>query len=348
VPYRHDSSGNVQPTADTHEAVRPGLSLINRSIHFVDGQHAGQTVRAELHEVQKADLGRKYARVDRRPLDPPPAVLLKLFRVYDAGTDRESEREFENYDDVQNLGILCNVDLFPVPSSSSKEIGWKKQSPLIPNHIPYTSPTTYAPNSSQRSFTFVSSNPFPSGSMSPVQQFQLPRQVIPGYFPPSDTAQDIVSEFGGYPITESSKVTSALVGATFVQPASVDYRGKKVLMFVFADLAVKIEGTFILRYRVFDIFSKAYGNSDLVVQAECYGGPFRIYSTKEFPGLQASTELTKQLARWGVRLNIRETERRRRRKGERRTPSPSRGTKRMGKQPTSDDSLDQGSDSDDD
>ena len=56
---------------------------------------------------------------------------------------------------------------------------------------------------------------------------------------------------------------------------------------------MKIEGTFILRYRVFDIFSKVQGSSDLVVQAECYGGPFRVYSTKEFPGLQASTELTK-------------------------------------------------------
>jgi hypothetical protein len=56
---------------------------------------------------------------------------------------------------------------------------------------------------------------------------------------------------------------------------------------------VKIEGTFILRYRVFDIFSQSYGISDLVIQAECYGGTFRVYSTKEFPGLQASTELTK-------------------------------------------------------
>lgn len=59
------------------------------------------------------------------------------------------------------------------------------------------------------------------------------------------------------------------------------------------DLAVKIEGTFILRYRVFDLFSKASGSRDLTVQAECYGGTFRVYSTKEFPGLQASTELTK-------------------------------------------------------
>lgn len=55
---------------------------------------------------------------------------------------------------------------------------------------------------------------------------------------------------------------------------------------------MKIEGTFILRYRVFDIFSKRC-DDELVVQAECFGGPFKVYSTKEFPGLQASTDLTK-------------------------------------------------------
>ena len=53
------------------------------------------------------------------------------------------------------------------------------------------------------------------------------------------------------------------------------------------------EGTFILRYRVFNIFGKVAGKTDIPVLAECYGGPFRIYSTKEFPGLRPSTDLTK-------------------------------------------------------
>lgn len=57
---------------------------------------------------------------------------------------------------------------------------------------------------------------------------------------------------------------------------------------------MKIEGTFILRYRVFDIFSRPFNRTnDLAITAECYGDTFRVYSTKEFPGLQASTELTK-------------------------------------------------------
>jgi hypothetical protein len=62
------------------------------------------------------------------------------------------------------------------------------------------------------------------------------------------------------------------------------------------DLAVKTEGNFIIRYRVFDLYAqklKKTDDSNVQMQAECYGGPFRVYSTKEFPGLQASTELTK-------------------------------------------------------
>lgn len=31
--------------------------------------------------------------MDRRPLDPPPVIQLKLFRVHDIGTDHEEEEE---------------------------------------------------------------------------------------------------------------------------------------------------------------------------------------------------------------------------------------------------------------
>jgi hypothetical protein len=124
----------------------------------------------------------------------------------------------------------------------------------------------------------------------------------------------IVHRIDGFDVVEGSKMTCALAGQTFVQPSLVDYEGEKSLMFVFSDLAVKAEGTFILRYRFFDLFSKAVGHQHQTIEAECYGGPFRVYSTKEFPGLPASTELTKRLARWGVRLNIRESERKRRKK----------------------------------
>jgi len=336
--YQAESSRSVlQHVVSAHQSRGPSQNtdVVGRPIHFVGGQFAGQTVRAELHEVQKADLGRKYARVDRRPLDPPPAVLLRLFHVFNAGTDHESEKEVPNYDEVQNLGLVCTVDLFPVPGpdSSRKDPKDGPSRRIVPapcNQTPYSSSLPQSPSypqeSHQQSFKFVTSNPY---STSQQQQsppgprtFATTAHVTGAGYLPTASSTDIVYHLGDFPITESSKLTHALVGATFVQPANVDYQGKKSLMFVFADLAVKIEGTFILRYRMFDIFSQCYGTPDLVIQAECYGGTFRVYSTKEFPGLQASTDLTKQLARWGVRLNIRETERKRRKKGDRRSPTP--------------------------
>jgi hypothetical protein len=54
---------------------------------------------------------------------------------------------------------------------------------------------------------------------------------------------------------------------------------------------VQLEGWFLLRYRVFDLFSVSNGSQP--VFAECWGRPFRIYATKQFPGLEPSTELTK-------------------------------------------------------
>ena len=78
------------------------------------------------------------------------------------------------------------------------------------------------------------------------------------------------------------------------------------------DLSVKLEGLFVPRYRFFDLFSRTAYSEDVPVLAECVGGTFAVYSTKEFPGLKASTELTKHLNRWGIRVNIRETERKRR------------------------------------
>ncbi|KAF8186373.1 velvet factor [Pholiota molesta] len=262
----------------------------------------------ELHEIQKADLGRKYAKVDRRPLDPPPVILLKIYEVHDAGTDRESETEM-TYDDTQLLGLLCTVDLFPVPSPD-----------ILPSQ-PSRRTAKKTPASAPSNRTTFHTSPSPTSSSSGYGQDIIHYRYQPSTTEPSGPhvhgqgTTDIIHHLDGFPITESSKQTQALVGATF---------GKKAIVFVFADLAVKIEGTFILRYRVFDIFARHY-TQELTITAEVYGGTFRVYSTKEFPGLAASTELTKLLARWGVRLNIRETERRRRRRpvsGERRSLTP--------------------------
>jgi hypothetical protein len=58
------------------------------------------------------------------------------------------------------------------------------------------------------------------------------------------------------------------------------------------DIAVRREGVFVLRYRVFDIYS-ATGGQESPIFSELYGGPFKVYSTRDFPGLDPSTDLTK-------------------------------------------------------
>ncbi|KAF5313530.1 hypothetical protein D9611_008528 [Ephemerocybe angulata] len=305
-----------------------------RPMPFESGLLAQHSTRAELIEIQKADLGRKYpnhspldrryARVDRRPLDPPPVVLLKLFQVLDPDTPQEVEREISNYDEIQNVGLICSVDLFPVPPGPDSETrSWDGGSSSSGSSTP----------SRSRSYGGSSDGRLGSDSLPPSST------VSSASFPDDSSEPDeVVHYVNNYPVLEGSKVTPTLVGNTFVQPNVVEYQGKKALVFVFAvrislltpkpthptahDLAVKAEGHFIIRYRVFDIYSRprsAPQGERVRMQAECYGGPFRVYSTKEFPGLNASTELTKHLSRWGVRLNIRETERRRRRKGD---PAP--------------------------
>jgi hypothetical protein len=75
--------------------------------------------------LQKADLGRKYARKDRRPLDPPPVVQLKFF-YSSPGTDRP-DAEVGNYDEVNNIGLICYVDLFPLPGDSDVSADSKRR-----------------------------------------------------------------------------------------------------------------------------------------------------------------------------------------------------------------------------
>lgn len=173
-----------------------------------------------------------------------------------------------------------------------------------------------------------SSLTIPPGSFSsntPVQPGGVPAAA-------HDHAPDVIAYVGGVPITESSICTHELAGTTKVDVACISHEGKTSFMFVFSvcfhvlrgqsvrcamvpktsgcylfrnllicayilcvvqDLSVKKEGTFALRYRVFDIFAAANDAYARPALAECFGGTFRIYSAKEFPGLSSSTDLTK-------------------------------------------------------
>ncbi|KAI0955343.1 hypothetical protein AcW1_006951 [Taiwanofungus camphoratus] len=75
---------------------------VGAPVSFISSPFTGCTVRVELVELQKADVGRKYVRKDRRPLDTPPVVQVRLFDVLHAGTPAQTERDCE-YKYVQHL-----------------------------------------------------------------------------------------------------------------------------------------------------------------------------------------------------------------------------------------------------
>ncbi|KDN42006.1 hypothetical protein RSAG8_07051, partial [Rhizoctonia solani AG-8 WAC10335] len=219
---------------------------IGKPIRNVGGPFAGRTIRSELEEYQKPDLGRKFAKRDRRPVDPPPVVRLRMFELRDEGTPDQREQEI-SAESVETTGLVAHVDLFavnPPPEMSFEDTE------------AYLQPAADTGESQSPSRTSIS----PQG-----------RRI-------SDDPVDV-----------NAVLTSDVFGSSFVH-------------------------SFVYRYRCFNLFSRVAGSDDVPITAELFSGVFVIYSTKEFPGLQASTTLTKHLGRWGVRVNLRENSRGKRNK----------------------------------
>ncbi|KAF8517470.1 velvet factor-domain-containing protein [Gautieria morchelliformis] len=86
---------------------------IGMPIPFASGPYAGHTIRAELQEEQKADLGRIFAKRDRSPIDPPPVVRLQMYQVFNAETDHPTEQEIPAKQ-LEVVGLICHVDLYPI------------------------------------------------------------------------------------------------------------------------------------------------------------------------------------------------------------------------------------------
>jgi len=132
----------------------------------------------------------RYARVDRRPLDPPPVVSMRMYSAtgpqgmlvspeYAVSSSCKFCFLLARHRDVLTLGLVCTVDLFPVP-------------PISEALVPFQSPA----------LTTEPSAPF--------------------------------HYVDGQPIYEHTKVTSAIVGSTIVQPNTIDWKNELQLMFVFS------------------------------------------------------------------------------------------------------------------
>ncbi|KAH9829985.1 velvet factor [Rhodofomes roseus] len=298
---------------------------IGRPVSFLAGHFAGRTLRAELYELQAATAGRKCGTKDRRPLDPPPVVSLRLFEVRDAGTPLQAEWELGNLSEVDNHGFLCHVDLFHVqdPASSPPD-AWRSDATAGPSAFMYGAPGHSAPDISTSYHARPSAGPFPGYSDETTYRAS-PRNVnshrdpamafssaagfagsdathhaavtgggISSYYPPIAGLEPLRTIEPQAPATNDDELCTRLfAGTTIVASSCITHGGKNSMLFTFSDLAIEAEGLFFLRYRAFNILNVAAGAAPIPVLAECYGSAFRVYNTKDFPGLRASTDLTK-------------------------------------------------------
>lgn len=83
-------------------------------ITFTSGPLGGLTLSAKLSELQGAQLGRKSGTRDRRALDPPPVVVINLYRVLNTDSGTDTEVEIADYSTIFAQGLVCYFDLFAV------------------------------------------------------------------------------------------------------------------------------------------------------------------------------------------------------------------------------------------
>lgn len=156
------------------------------------------------------------------------------------------------YSEISNMGLICHVDLFPVPGETSAETSSEsgkapRQESTSSPPSASMSPASYSPpGPGQYPYTFPAPQPpyhGPHGASSSAPMgMQLPPMQVPPpqpYQQPAASSYDpseeeVVHWHNNFGVAEGSKVTEALAGTTFVQASNLDYKGNKVLMFVFS------------------------------------------------------------------------------------------------------------------
>lgn len=98
---------------------------------------------------------------------------------------------------------------------------------------------------------------------------------------------------------------TALVGVTNTTMHRITitdehHRSQRIIpVFAFTDLSVRQEGSYHLRFNLYEIF-----NGEAIHHAETYSMKFKVYPAKNFPGMQKSTPFTDELKRHGLRVRV--------------------------------------------
>ncbi|EIN12931.1 hypothetical protein PUNSTDRAFT_111300 [Punctularia strigosozonata HHB-11173 SS5] len=252
-------------------------------------QSSLSNLRVRLREIQSATRGRKFGLKDRRTVDPPPVVQLHAYRtVRDASGIYEVE--VEDYSRLEVSGLICHIDLFPLPASPH----------AVP--IPVTNAACMPSPASAMSHDEFAQPDWPMTSPNglseemPVPLTVMPIQEFTGPDP-------VIAWVNGAPVRASDSITSDAIGARAVEAMRLRYDNKTMIVFTFSDLAIRRVGSCFFRYKAFDLRSPTTGSvagagsGPIAMLGDCYARCSTvIYDTKSFPGLQYSTSLSQAIS----------------------------------------------------
>jgi hypothetical protein len=119
-------------------------------------------------------------------------------------------------------------------------------------------------------------------------------------------------------------VTRNLIGATTSTAFRLtDENGQTGLWFIFQDLSIRTEGTFRLRFDLYDLSAdqaadappQAGSKAATAPQvASIHSRPFKVWSAKKFPGVIETTKLSRAFAEQGIKIPVRKNDEKKRKR----------------------------------
>ncbi|KAI9826407.1 MAG: hypothetical protein M1832_000324 [Thelocarpon impressellum] len=106
--------------------------------------------------------------------------------------------------------------------------------------------------------------------------------------------------------SQDRKVTRRLMGTLVASPfVGLDERDDEGCFFCFPDLSCRTHGRYRLRFVLMRIDAAGREPGRLTpILTEATSEPFTVFTAKDFPGMRASTELTKALKRQGCAISV--------------------------------------------
>ncbi|KAL1690642.1 velvet factor-domain-containing protein [Schizophyllum commune] len=232
-------------------------------------------ISVELQEIQQPLQARKYGSVDRRPIDPPPVVRLRVLEMMALPPDMAIVVREEITSFIDTSKFVCVAHLYPYGGPS-----------IVSAVMP------------------CESSHCQSSSTCPANDYVIPAEASRG-------AHEAIanSRFLRPTLQDGNDLSSYLAGGKVVTPSTITLDDEQVVVFAFTDLSVRLDGEFYLQYRLFDLAMMipmpGSEKPTSKCQAACIGGPFTVYPAKEAPCLPPSTRTTKALYDAGIRVAYR-------------------------------------------